>query len=311
MLLSLCIHLSLLVGMALFLIGGSGQEGTGIRLLVDASQDSNPSELTALELSSSGLVDTSQEESSTQPIQEREISTEWTMVSADPRPWEFESDRRVSSASKGVFDEAAAAALAVGKESSCSKRDPGNGQGASFFGAYAPGQRFVFVIDSSQSMLEGSRWGTLRRELLRAIRGLSEDQEFFVISFDLDAHPMFDLYPPKGTFLPPSEQSIYRLNAWLSSIRHGGSTLPASSIGLALRLEPDAIFLLSDGEIQDRTIEELRIYNRIKQDDGRVTVAIPIHTVLLHSQRGAAALNLIAEENDGVFTPVRATPVGP
>ena len=63
-LVSLCVHLSLLVGMALFLIGGSGQEGTGIRLLVDSSQESLTNELTHLELSSSIASDASQEEMS-------------------------------------------------------------------------------------------------------------------------------------------------------------------------------------------------------------------------------------------------------
>jgi hypothetical protein len=115
---------------------------------------------------------------------------------------------------------------------------------------------------------------------------------------------MFDSFPPQGKFLPPTNDSIYRLNTWLSSINHGGATLPASSIGLALRLKPDAIFLLSDGEIQDNTVQDLRFYNRLKEDSGKITVAIPIHTVLLHSPVGEATLRAIADENDGVFTPV-------
>lgn len=311
-LVSLCIHLSLLVGMALFLIGGSGQEGTGIRLLVDSSQESLTNELTHLELSSSIASDASQEEMSKTPdVQDSVASTTLTSLPASPTPLAFDGGLLVSSAPSGVFGEATAAAMAAGKKSILPEKEPGYGQGASFFGTYAPGQRFIFVIDSSQSMLEGSRWGTLRRELLRAIKGLSVDQEFFVISFDIGAHPMFDLYPPTGSFLPPTDQSIYRLNTWLNSINHGGATLPASSIGLALRLKPDAIFLLSDGEIQDRTVEELRFYNRVKQEDGSVSVSIPIHTVLLHSPIGAATLKVIADENDGVFTPVKVPPARP
>jgi hypothetical protein len=153
-------------------------------------------------------------------------------------------------------------------------------------------------------MLQGTRWPTLRRELTRAIRGLSPDQEFFVISFDIGAHPMFNTLPPIGKFLPPTDESLYRLNTWLNGIQHQGSTCPASSIGIALRLKPDAIFLLSDGEIQDTTIQELRVHNRNESEQSKRKVAIPIHTVLLHSPIGAGPLKIIADENDGVFTPV-------
>jgi hypothetical protein len=183
-----------------------------------------------------------------------------------------------------------------------SERSP-NGYGASFFGARASGNRFVYVIDSSTSMI-GPRWEALRVELSRAIRSLSPDQEFFVIGFDVSAHPMFNLLPPKGKFLNPTSENVSRLNRWVASIKHGDSTRPATAIGIALRLEPDAIFLLSDGEIRDNTLYDLRTYNRKQDEDGNSKVLIPIHTVLLHSEFGYLTLKTIADENDGVFTPV-------
>jgi hypothetical protein len=176
---------------------------------------------------------------------------------------------------------------------------------ASFFGAEAEGNRFVYVIDSSRSM-EGPRWEALCRELIRSIRSLSPDQKFFIIGFDSSEHPMFDLVPNKGAFLPPSPDNLSKVAYWLASFQHGNATLPSTSIGIAMRLEPDAIFLLSDGEIADNTVNDLRIWNHKKGAGKKVKTITPIHTVLLHSQIGFATLQTIASENSVTFTPVRA-----
>ena len=152
---------------------------------------------------------------------------------------------------------------------------------ATFFGAEAEGNRFVFVIDSSLSM-KGPRWEALCRELIRSIQTLSPDQKFFIIGFDSGEHPMFDLVPTKRAFLPPSTENLAKVAYWLESFQHGTATLPSKSIGIAMRLEPDAIFLLSDGEIADNTVNDLRIWNHKKGPGKRIKTITPIHTVLLH-----------------------------
>ena len=304
-LLSLCAHLVLLLCMAFVLIGVGGKNGSGISLLVNSSDESPEAEMTQLDLSSSMKSEAAQETPPETPTEEAQAVLS-TLTSIASGASELADDRGdlVASGPSATGAEAAAAALASGSMSESPTLSGDQGYGASFFGAYAPGQRFVFVIDSSSSMLQGTRWPTLRRELTRAIRGLSPDQEFFVISFDIGAHPMFNTLPPIGKFLPPTDESLYRLNTWLNGIQHQGATSPASSIGIALRLKPDAIFLLSDGEIQDTTVQELRVHNRTESEQGKRKVAIPIHTVLLHSPIGAGPLKIIADENDGVFTPV-------
>jgi hypothetical protein len=174
---------------------------------------------------------------------------------------------------------------------------------ARFYGVELQGDRFVFVIDSSRSMT-GSRWNSLREELLRSLKGLSPDQEFFIISFDSEPHPMFGKAPPQGSFLRNEEGSIRRVRSWLNSVILGRNTLPATSLGMAMDLKPAAILLLSDGEIMDNSIQQLRHYNREHASDGTDKVKIPIHTFLLHSLVGYQTLETIASENDGVFTPV-------
>ncbi|MEQ1830779.1 MAG: hypothetical protein ABL921_32815 [Pirellula sp.] len=174
---------------------------------------------------------------------------------------------------------------------------------ASFFGAQAEGNRFVFVIDSSGSM-RGARWTALVYELIRTLRALSPDQEFFILSFDSIAHPMFGVPPPAGKFLRPTPRNVTKVHNWLKAIELGHNTLPSEAVGVAMKLKPDAIFLLSDGEIRDNTIHDLRLWNQATDDKGYAQTKIPIHTILLHSQIGYATLETIANENSGTFTPV-------
>lgn len=312
LLLSLCIHLAIMLSLAFFLIGGDGRQRGGIELWAESSSAQEDQRLDVLEISSTSI----------------EVAPESVEEEATKSITELNSDRKVedvtrvalnlakilATSSQERSDDVAQGLAAAGTASEGESENNGapsgganrasDGNGAYFFGTYASGQRFVFIIDSSRSMLEGRRWATARRELVRALQSLSPDQEFFVIGFDSTAKPMFGQFPPNSKFLHPTESNIDRLNRWVGTILHGGSTLPASSIGIALRMKPDAIFLLSDGEIQDTTIQDLRVYNRRMNSKGTPEAIIPIHTVLLHSMAGLMTLQTIADENDGVFTPV-------
>jgi hypothetical protein len=312
LLLSLCIHLAIMLSLAFFLIGGDGRQRGGIELWAESSSAQEDQRLDVLEISSTSI----------------EVAPESVEEEATKSITELNSDRKVENATRDALnlaailatssqersDDVAQGLAAAGTASEGESENNGapsgganrasDGNGAYFFGTYASGQRFVFIIDSSRSMLEGRRWATARRELVRALQSLSPDQEFFVIGFDSTAKPMFGQFPPNSKFLHPTESNIDRLNRWVGTILHGGSTLPASSIGIALRMKPDAIFLLSDGEIQDTTIQDLRVYNRRMNSKGDPEAIVPIHTVLLHSMAGLMTLQTIADENDGVFTPV-------
>jgi hypothetical protein len=301
---SLVVHLLVTLVLSWIIVGHSGSGFNGIAIRGSQLDDAMDSEMDSLEISNSAM-EQAEEENDPQKMQ-----TPVSLPQANTRVDSLASVSSVTpSLSSTAFTETGLAVMlggsnedSEGASGGSSKGSP-KGTGASFFGARAYGHRFVFVIDSSSSMI-GPRWNALRVELNRALRSLSQDQEFFVISFDFGAHPMFNTLPPKGEFLKPTRDNIYRLNQWVGSINHGSSTQPASAIGIALQLEPDAIFLLSDGEIRDATLYDLRIYNHSQDDNGKIKVSIPIHTVLLHSEVGYLTLKAIADENDGVFTPV-------
>lgn len=175
----------------------------------------------------------------------------------------------------------------------------GDGKGASFFGAYAEGNRFVYVLDSSRSML-GNRWTYACNQLMDSLAGLKPGQEFLVICFDAETTFQFNLPPQRASYYESNDAIRLKVRRWLRSRNLGRATMPGEALQYALNFKPDAIFLLSDGELQDNSIGMLRIVNGFSSERRQT----PVHTVHLMSLQGRMTLQQIALENSGTFTPI-------
>jgi hypothetical protein len=169
---------------------------------------------------------------------------------------------------------------------------------AIFYGSEARGSRFVYVVDASQSMT-GLRFEKACGELMSSIVGLNARQRFYVIFFNTEEFPQF--YPQIDKFLSTANsQAVDKLGSWLRNVRPMGGTNPALAVKRALELEPDAIFLLSDGEFDLRpTMAVIHHFNRAR------TV---IHTIAFGSLAGQPMLAAIAEATGGSF---RFVPLAP
>ena len=76
--------------------------------------------------------------------------------------------------------------------------DIGEGlKAATFFGARSRGERFVFVVDNSNSMIRG-RFETALLELIRTVDNMTPKQQFYVIFFSDTAYRMFHPNPGAG-----------------------------------------------------------------------------------------------------------------
>ena len=149
-----------------------------------------------------------------------------------------------------------------GKESG----DKSNSKRGSFFGAQAYGDEFVYVVDMSTSMGERSSYGrtrfeVARRELLRSINELKPSQKFCVFMFCYRTRVMFDQRP---RMLRATSSNKHRLAMWVKTLTLGAGTDPRLGTMMALRLKPDAIFLLSDGEFngQAKNLHAIRKIDR-------------------------------------------------
>lgn len=178
-------------------------------------------------------------------------------------------------------------------------------KGAEFYGIPAQGDRFVFIVDSSRSMI-GMRFEDAKRELIYAVRRLSPTQSFYVVFFDQGAKPMmlFGNVPTEPALVPATQQNLDRLEQWVATVPNGPWTNPLEAVKLAIKLKPDAIYLLSDGEFTDRgaTQRYLTEHNLDKQKQPRIVV----NTIGLDSHAGAGSLSRIAKLHGGTYRKVDA-----
>lgn len=159
------------------------------------------------------------------------------------------------------------------------------GREADFFGIAAAGKRFVYVVDKSSSM-SGDRFEMARQELLRSLNKLKANQSFFVIFYDDVAYPQ-----PSKKLTPARASNVRRMSAWVKNAVTQGGTSPMDAIERAISFEPDAVYILSDGEFDDSVVHQTAYLN----DDS----PIKIHTIGF--QNDAATLREIAEQNGGSY----------
>jgi von Willebrand factor type A domain len=157
-----------------------------------------------------------------------------------------------------------------------------------FFGIRARGQFFVYVVDCSGSMLDDDRLTRATIEVRRSVLSLVEPQKFEVIFYNEESMPM-----PGGPRARTADlQAKNQLMSWLRVIEPDGGTDPRLAIKQAISLKPDAVFLLSDGEFPEGTVDQVAKLNSRK---------IPIHCIDLAGGLAGDHLKRIAASSGGRY----------
>lgn len=174
----------------------------------------------------------------------------------------------------------------------------GNGlSGATFFGAKSEGDKFVFVVDNSNSMTRG-RLETALTELMATVDEMNSKKYFYVIFFSDTAYEMF--HPrPAGGFVKATPRNKEKLRAWLYSVQMCLKTKGEEAVAKALSLRPDVIYILGDGAFTDKTAQVLtKPHQRI----------VPINTLGMEVDgKGEKQLKAIAAANMGTYRLVSAS----
>jgi hypothetical protein len=168
----------------------------------------------------------------------------------------------------------------------------GNGSGSQFFELETAGTRFVYVLDGSGSMTEPhsearTRLDRVKIELIRSIGGLPEQMEFFVIFFNRFSVPM-----PAEKLQPASLANKRKYLEWCMKVKGGGGTDPRAALKKALELEPDVIYLLTDGVFDDDAVAEVTRQN---------SRGVSIHTFCFGDAAGENLLKKISQKNNGTY----------
>lgn len=169
----------------------------------------------------------------------------------------------------------------------------GSGQKASFFGVRTDARRIVYVVDASKSMNRPyggeakTRFGQMKLELAKSILGLSADQQFFIIFFNEHANPM-----PAGGLEYALPQNQQKYLSWVASIPAYGLTDPRPSLSLAFSLNPDVVYLLTDGTFPRDVQSDLGMLRQ---------KAIQINTIAFGDPKAEKSLKPLALKNRGRF----------
>ena len=155
-----------------------------------------------------------------------------------------------------------------------------------FFGVKAQGQTFIYVVDCSGSMDQADRLIRAKREIRRSVARLRWPQKFHVIFYNDAPIPL-----PGGLPRPADARSKAGLDDWLRLIDAEGPTDPREAMSQALALNPDAVFLLTDGEYPEGSAQAIAAKN---------PKSVPIHCIDM-AGNGARSLRKIAADSGGEY----------
>lgn len=175
------------------------------------------------------------------------------------------------------------------------------GAAASFFGAAVGGNNFCYVIDASGSM-RGGPWQAAKLELLKSLASLRPGQRYYIICFNRTLSPMaLDGLEPESSSVYATPENLQKTRQWIETIEIGIGAPPNKALEYAIELEPDAIYLLSDGVTKVDVAEFLREINQVESLFGDTQIRVPIHPIAYYSLEGQTLLRQIAAENNGKF----------
>jgi hypothetical protein len=315
---SAAVHLFMVLLLALITIGGGGGFGShGIELDLESSGDNGggggdgellaaaiemPSELTAAPTAdhlAPQPIDTSDALMPSDVLSKIELSD----IAVDAPP----------AAKSGL-------GLGEGTEGLGPGSGPGNEGGGgtgglpirtALFGLVGEGSKFVYVFDRSDSMnstfsftSEGETVFTItplaaaKAELLRSLNDLEEGNLFHLLFYNHEVWKFDDGSARENRLVIANARNKRRAINFVNTVYGAGRTRHVPPLEAALKMEPDIIFLLTDGEEKDDPSEsELRRLQKL--NDGRTKINV---IQFCHTLRTGGTLVRLAEESGGRHT---------
>jgi hypothetical protein len=128
---------------------------------------------------------------------------------------------------------------------------------AGIFGLEAPGQKFVYVFDHSASMGDpsGRPLAAAKEELLASIEALGESRQFHVIFYN-ERLMVFAPQGHRGRPIFADDEAKRAVRRFVDAVDADGGTRHYEAIAAALKLAPDAVFILTDADENDDLTED-------------------------------------------------------
>ncbi len=312
-LVSLVFHLVLVLLLALFVVGSNGGGGNkGIQLEATSGSDGGdsgddmmsaslemPSELASQQLVEAPPVDIAELTTPTEATQPIELLEPIKAPEAMTLAGAGDGDGGGSGDGEGTGEDDG---LGDGV---------GNGDSAktAIFGLVEEAQNFVYVFDRSQSMnstfsytSEGQTVFSItplvaaKAELVKSLEDLNPGNKFHIIFYNHESW----VFDPGGrtshrgliTLTPDSRK---RATGFVASVYGDGQTRHVPPLEMAIRMKPDVIYLLTDGEEKDDpSPDELARLRKLNKGKARINVIQFVFAPGVQS-----ALEDLAKENGG------------
>ncbi len=172
-----------------------------------------------------------------------------------------------------------------------------------FFGVKAAGNTFCYVVDVSPSMKKDNAFAAAKAELVRSLSLLKPKQRFYISFFGGEIERLKlggrdeERYPVYAT-----PENLQKSLAWIDRVRVQEKGLPPNNaLNEAIKMDPDGIFLLFDGDTTVDVAAYLRKANRSDDIISGGAPLVPIHTIGFFTQEFEALMKRIAVENSGVY----------
>ncbi len=213
----------------------------------------------------------------------------------------------------------------AGQTSAAPKEVAPEGKGAApaqtaIFGLAGEGSDFVYVFDRSQSMnstlsfqSEGETVFTVtplqaaKAELLRSLGDLGPENRFHILFYN---HEMWMFDPGRSAhrgLIVATPENKHRATAFIRSVYGDGQTRHVPPLEAAIRMRPDVIFLLTDGEDKDDpTPAELARLRKLNGGRSKINVV-----QFCYEPRTDGALVTLANENGGRHIFMNIAQMGP
>ena len=140
---------------------------------------------------------------------------------------------------------------------SIAPQEGGKGR-TSLFGIVAEGYKFVYAFDRSGSMGGSGRSSlkAVKAELIKSLKNLDSVHQFQIIFYN-QRPAVFHPTGTPGRLSFATKRNKERVRRFIDSISAEGGTAHVEALRMAIRLQPDVIFFLTDADEPKLTPDEL------------------------------------------------------
>jgi len=167
------------------------------------------------------------------------------------------------------------------------------------FGQKGTGRKFAFVFDRSESMREPENRPILaaKAELILAVDSLQSVHQFLIVFYN-EEPSIYPLGERSARLIDATDDNKEAAKQYIQTIVPAGGTGHERALSMAVRQNPDVIFLLTDGLLQDDL--NAAEFDRISRDSGSTQINVT-QFGFGPEPRGHNNLKLLATQKAGQY----------